>query len=654
MVEELADGVTDEHAPYDGVRADLERALQEANVPVLVAVLGHLTGDRRWLTAPYIFDQDAVQRDEAGGGLAPEHVSEIRCAALNVLLERRRNGLDWSGRNEQLDSDLFVEVMSACVAEAVPAEYEAMVREEIGLSERAVNWRLKPPPPDRNDFRVLIIGAGVSGLCAAIQLRQLGVPYTILEKNPSVGGTWYENTYPGCRVDVPNHFYSYSFEPNPQWPHHYSERDELFAYLTACATKYGVNPNIRFNHEVTAAQFDVHRQRWTVEVSTPDGLCIQFESNVLITAVGQLNRPLIPALKGLEHFTGPVFHSATWRHDVDLSGKSVAVLGTGASSMQFAPAVASVAAATTIFQRSPQWVVPNPLYKRKVSEGIKWLLKHIPAYAGWYRFALLWRVCDGLWPALQVDPEWDDNGRTINAHNERVRRRLTAYIEQKLADRPDLLEKALPRYPPYSKRIIVDNDWFEMLKKPSVALVTESISHVGPDAIVTSDGTPYPVDVIICGTGFAATKLLWPMSITGSSGQKLHEVWNGDDPRAYLGMAVPGFPNLFFLYGPNTNLGHGGSIIFHAECQARYIAQCVREMVEGGHGAMECRTDMFDDYQNRLDAALDTMIWSQVEVGSWYRNSGRRVVTNSPWRLVDYWSMTRELNGDDWMFEPSH
>lgn len=650
-MEDRATGVKSEVRVDARLRRNLAGALDDANVWALVAMLAHLTADRRWLEAPYLSDRNAVLRDDPTGGLAPEHVREVRAAALQVLIDRRENGQDWSGHQEHLDSGMFADVMSACVAEPVPAEYEPMVREEIGLSGREVNWRVPSHRRNLNAFHVLIVGVGLSGLCAAIQLKQLGVPYTILEKNPCVGGTWYENSYPGCRVDVANHFYSYSFEPNPSWSNFYSERDELFAYFTACAEKYGVSPHIRFNHEVVAAHFDAERQRWIVEVSTPEGSNSRFEANVLITAVGQLNRPLMPAVEGLAEFEGPVFHSATWRHDVELSGKSVAVVGTGASAMQFAPAVAGVAGSTTIFQRSPQWAIPNPLYHRKVSEETKWLLAHVPAYAGWYRFALLWKLCDGLWPTLQVDPEWSGNGRSINESNERVRVHLTAYIERKLSGRPDLIAKAVPQYPPYSKRVIVDNNWFEMLKSPSVSLVTDTISYVTSDAIVTADGTRHPVDVIICGTGFAATKLLWPIEITGKSGATLDAVWKGDDPRAYLGMAMPGFPNLFFLYGPNTNLGHGGSIIFHAECQARYIAQCVRELLEGGYGAMECRNDVFADYQNRLDTALNGMVWSQVEVGSWYRNSRRRVVANSPWRLVDYWGMTRELNVADWTFE---
>ena len=627
--------------------AELRAALAEADIPVLLMVLVQLTGDRRWVREPYRPRRSTKIFGDPTGGLPESRQEEVREAAYTAVADHlaRPANLDLP------DSGLFIEMMSACAGESVPAEYELLIREEMGWRDRDVRWRRRPSQDVLDAFHVIIIGAGVSGLCTAIHLDKLGIPYTIVEKNASVGGTWFENSYPGCRVDVPNHFYSYSFEPNPGWPHYYSGRDTLHRYLKECARKYRVDEHIRFCTEVESSEYSVADQGWTVNVRSADGGTEQLRANVVVSAVGQLNRPHIPALEGLDDFDGPAFHSARWRHDVDLTGQRVGVVGTGASAMQFTPRIAPLAGRLTIFQRSPQWAIPNGDYHREVSDERRWLFLHVPFYAGWYRFLLFWRLGDGLLSTLRVDPDWPEFPRTINAANERVRQFLTAHILNEIGDREDLVAKALPDYPPYSKRLIIDNHWFRMLLRNNVELVTEQIARVNARSIETSDGTQHPVDVIVFGTGFEATKLLWPMSIRGRTGQSLTDTWGTDNARAYLGIAVPGFPNFFCLYGPNTNLGHGGSKIIHIECQTRFIVSCVREMLEGGHGAIECRPAAYEEYNRRLDAELDDLIWSRVEVGSWYKNSKARVVTNSPWRLVDYWAMTREPDFDDWIME---
>jgi 4-hydroxyacetophenone monooxygenase len=548
------------------------------------------------------------------------------------------------------DVDLCGRMLSACAGEPVPAEYVGMALEEMGLASRKVSWRDTPDPDRLAAFHVVIIGAGISGLCAAIQLRELDIPFTVIEKNAAVGGTWLENSYPGCRVDVANQFYSYSFERNPDWSEHYCGQPELQEYFARCANKYGVVDHIKFSTEVESAAFDEDQSRWRLSLRDADGHRHDVVANIVVSAVGQLNRPKLPKLPGLDSFEGPVFHSAAWRHDVDLTGRRVAVSGTGASSMQLVPSIAPDVEKLTVFQRSPQWAVPNPDYRRPVSDGQRLLLRHVPFYAGWHRFSLLWRLGDGLWPLLKVDPEWPDQSRSINAANERVRLSLTRYIEEQLDHRGDLIAKALPDYPPYSKRILADNGWFETLMRPNVELVNEPIARVHRHSIEAADGSIHPVDAIVCGTGFQSTRMLWPMRIT-SGGRTLEEVWEGDDPRAYLGLGVPRFPNLFLLYGPSTNLGHGGSIIFHSECQTRHVLLCIRELIEREAETIEVAQDAHDSYNRRLDEAMDEMIWSNVDVGSWYTNSKRRVVTNSPWRLVDYWTMTTELATNDWILD---
>jgi 4-hydroxyacetophenone monooxygenase len=362
----------------------------------------------------------------------------------------------------------------------------------------------------------------------------------------------------------------------------------------------------------------------------------------VISAVGQLNRPRVPAFEGLEQFAGASFHSARWDHGVPLEGRRVAVVGSGASALQIVPELAKVAGRLFVFQRSPSWMFPNPAYHRRVSEGTKWLLKKVPYYARWYRFLLFWPGSDGLLPSLVIDPAWPHPERSINEMNEGMRQIFAAAIAEKVGDDPELLEKVVPRYPPFVKRMLQDDgSWIRALKEPHVELVTDGIDHIERDAIVTTDGARREVDVIVFATGFHANRFLWPMEITGRDGAKLREVW-GEEPKAYLGITVPGFPNLFCLYGPGTNLAHAGSIIFHSECQVRYVMGCLKALLERGARTLECRAEVALAYDARLQAALARMVWTHPGTTTWYRNARGRVTTTSPWRLLDYWRWTRE------------
>ncbi len=366
------------------------------------------------------------------------------------------------------------------------------------------------------------------------------------------------------------------------------------------------------------------------------------EFAALVCAVGQLNRPQVPQIPGMEDFRGPLLHSAQWDPEIhDAKGRRVAVVGTGASAIQIVPAIVSQVESLTIFQRSPPWIVHNPNYHRRVSEGMRWVLRHLPYYAKWYRFQLFWGFADGLHPTLQIDPGWEHPERSLNATNERHRRAIIKHVEREIGDDPELLAKVIPDYPPYGKRILIDTHWYKALKQANVELVTTPIDHIDGGAIVATDGHSYSADMIVLATGFQARRLLWPMNVVGRGGRSIGELWGEDDPRAHLGITVPGFPNFFVLYGPNTNLGHGGSAIFHTECQVRYTVQCLLALRDGGIRTLECRQDVHDAYNARVDEAHGRMIWSHPGMNTWYRNRKGRVFANSPWRLVDYWSMTR-------------
>jgi 4-hydroxyacetophenone monooxygenase len=620
--------------------AAIARALESASVPTLMMSLVHLTGDTRLLRGE-IRPKRAVMGD-VHGSLTRAEKEEVRREALPILLAYRDGGCKLP---PVPSSETIREMMSFMVGEPVPDEYVPMMLEEMeldGEDVRGLHWGRAVSEEARSRFHVLVIGAGMSGLLAAIRLEEAGIPYTVVEKNGAVGGTWFENSYPGCRVDVANHFYSYSFEPNHDWPEFFSQRRDLFAYFERCADTHGVRPRIRFETEVRSARFDEETSRWEVRLRTRDGREDRLTASAIVSAVGQLNRPKIPEIPGLDRFAGPWFHSAAWQHEHDLTGKRVAVIGTGASAFQLVPEVAKRAARLSVFQRSPAWMLPNPVYHAAVSESKKWLLKHVPYYARWYRFLLFWPGSDGLLPSLVVDPSWPHPERSVNVLNEEQRKLFTEYLRSQVRDDPELLAKVIPSYPPFGKRMLQDNgSWLAALQRENVELVTSGIREITQDAVVCEDGSCHAADVIVFATGFHANRFLWPMEITGRDGARLHEVW-GEEPRAYLGITVPRFPNLFCLYGPGTNLAHAGSIIFHSECQVRYVMGCLRALLENGLRTLDCRQEVHDAYRDRLEQRLSELVWSHPGMDSWYKNSRGLVTATSPWRLVDYWRWTRE------------
>jgi 4-hydroxyacetophenone monooxygenase len=618
--------------------AALRAALADADIAPMLMVLAQLSGDLTILdeVAPHI--QGAWSFMES----VPEDLKEkVRDRLVAVLKENAATGRE---PPSNIPADTLQRMMSAGVGQTVPEAYIPLLVEETRLSDedtRAVHWRRENV--SARDFKVVIIGAGFSGICAGIRLKELGVSFEILEKNPDVGGTWLENEYPGCAVDTPNHFYSYSFNPNEKWTRHFSRRDEILAYIGSTADKFDLRPHIRFGTEVSAAVFDESTERWRVTCSSADGVAETIDANAVISAVGQLNRPSIPPIPGIDRFRGPLFHTAQWDRSVDLKGKRVAIVGTGASAMQTGPSIAPDVAKLLIFQRTRHWVANNPNYHKEVSAGNRWAIEHIPYFAKWMRFQLFWAGSDGFHASLKMDPNWTQPENSLNEANYKMRQMMIEYIRSELDGDEELLAKVVPPYPPYGKRMLRDNYWYRMLKRANVELVTESIDHIDENAIVMTDGTVHEVDVIIMATGFHASKMLWPMEIQGRGGQTIRGIWGDDDPRAYLGITVPGFPNLFLTYGPNTNLAHGGSIIFHAECQVRYIAQALRDMIEHGYSSIEVRSEVHDEYNKLLDETCRNMVWAHPGVTSWYKNKHNRVTVTSPWTLLDYWKLTRHF-----------
>ncbi|MEN3321424.1 MAG: 4-hydroxyacetophenone monooxygenase, partial [Mycobacterium sp.] len=501
-----------------------------------------------------------------------------------------------------------------------------------------------------DDFPVVVIGCGESGLLAGIRLKEAGVPFTIVEKNAGVGGTWYQNTYPGARVDVGNHFYCYSFEPTDQWTHFFAEQPELQAYFQNVMDRHDIGRHVLWETEVTEASWDDASATWTVRARDRSGATTELSACAVISAVGQLDRPHVPDIDGQQDFAGPAFHSSEWDHAVDLRGKRVAMIGAGASGFQIAPTIAPDVDRLTVFQRTAQWMFPNPNYHAEVGTGVQWALRHLPFYGRWYRFLLFWPGCDKGLDAARVDADYPDQQKAVSEINEITRIMFTEWISSQVGDDRELLAKVVPDYPATGKRTLQDNgSWLRTLTRDNVELVRAGIDRIESDAVVAADGTRYPADVIVYATGFQANKMLWPMTITGRGGEILAERW-GERPSAYLGITVPGYPNFFCMYGPGTNLAHGGSLIFHSECQMRYITQCLELLIGGGHASLEPREDKATDWHERSQAEMRKLVWSQPSVKhSFYKNSFGEVHILSPWRLVDYWTWTREPDPQDFV-----
>lgn len=621
------------------VPANLDAILHEAHLPALLMSLVHMTGDTQMLTDDMLPVYDFFGDSKLGGySLSVQDTLRTKAsAAIKAYLSGKAPLPPEPGKAT------ITKMMNLIAGGPVPEHYTPLLMEELGLEgldSRIPDWPEATQKAAKAKLKVLIIGAGMSGILAAIRLQQAGVPFEIIDKNADFGGTWLENTYPGCRVDNPSHMYSYSFEANHDWPMHYSTQDVLFYYFKRCADRHKLRPHVRFGTTVNEAVWDEAAKVWRLSVTRADGAVETLVGNALISAVGQLNQPRLPDIKGRDSFAGPSFHSARWRHDVELAGKRVVVVGTGASAFQFVPEIAPKVGELTVLQRTPPWLAPTPNYHDKVTPAQEWLLKTVPFYEKWYRFWLFWLGTDGILDAVTVDPNWTGPKTAVSQVNADTQAMMIEAMRAQTGGDEALLSKIVPQYPLGGKRTVRDNGvWIAALRRPNVNLVTDAISEITPDGVMTADGKLHKADVIIYGTGFTASDFLRTFKVVGRGGVELHDQWAGD-AKAYLGMTVPNFPNLFIVYGPNTNIVVNGSIIFFSECSVRYIVEAMKLLAETGHSAMEPKPAVFEDFNARVDLANAGMAWGVPQVSSWYKNATGRVSQNWPFRLIDYWSAT--------------
>ena len=474
---------------------------------------------------------------------------------------------------------------------------------------------------------VLIVGAGFGGLGAAIELMRHGHrDVTILEKADDLGGVWRDNTYPGAACDAPSDLYSYSFAPNPNWPKRFSEQPDILTYVHEVADRFGLTERIRFGREVKAAEFDADRGTWQVRTLSGE----LFEAQVFVPAVGQLSRPQVPAIPGARSFRGDAFHSAQWDHSVDLAGKRVAVIGTGASAIQIVPAIQPGVGQLTVFQRSAPWIVPK--FERAYLPA---RLRHSAAVqraerlTWWTFYEFVSTGLEGSGPVAGLLTKWSNRHRA------------------KQVTDPELRAKVTPDYAAGCKRGLLASNYYPALMQENVELTTSDIAKITPRSIVTVDGQRHEVDVIVYCTGFRTHEFLAPMTIRGMGGKDLHEVWS-EGARAYLGITVPNFPNMFLVYGPNTNVG-AGSIIYMHESQARYVRRAVDHLASVG-GYLDVREDVEERFDAEIQERLSHTVWTKCT--SWYREANGRISANWPGRMREYGRRTRRFDAENYTHTP--
>jgi 4-hydroxyacetophenone monooxygenase len=603
----------------DASDAVIEDAVQYADPMVLRGLLYQLTGDESLKEVPVamvhsgFFEVAAIER--------PQDTEMIRQKAADFLKRYRDSGAG----EIAVDSDERLRTSLAMAAgfELADSEFDMWV-EELALDQfaRGIKWTAETPPGNLEDFSVAVIGAGMGGLNAAVMLKQAGIPFTVFEKNLGVGGTWHENRYPGARVDSPSRTYTHIFGVDFPYPNPFCAQVDNEKYFQWIANEFALSGNIEFDTEVTSLAWSENDQRWRVSVRQ-GGQERLVEANAVISCVGYLSRANLPEFEGQTEFAGPVFHTSRWPADLDLTGRRVAVVGTGCTGYQLVPELAKQAGHTVVFQRTPSWVFDVPGYLDPFPPQVNWLDRNFPFMTNFVRFRAKTRNRpESLLPAYAVDPDFHDEF-AVSAVNKRIRDQRIEFMRSKFAGRPDLLEKMLPVAPPMSSRpVLVDQDYsiYDALQREDVELVSTRIERFTRTGIVTADGAHHEVDAVVLATGFRANDFLWPMEVRGRGGQRIEELWAKDGPRAYVGAMLPGFPNFFMVYGPNTNPIGGLQVVDVEEIVTRFALECVRGLVESGRSSVDVTQDAYWRYNAEVDRIEKLRTYMDRRVRNYYQN----------------------------------
>lgn len=505
----------------------------------------------------------------------------------------------------------------------------------LALDPSPRGWESDPADHVVKDFSVIVIGAGLAGINAAIQLKASNIPYVLLDKNDGVGGTWYQNTYPGARVDWPSVLYSHSYGVDFAFRYAFAPQKHNEEYLNWCVDQNGIRKDIRLKTRVVRMQWDEPAGEWAVTTQEADGSEGTYRANAIITAIGLLERPFVPQIPGMESFRGKIFHTTRFDHSIDYSDKRVVVVGTGASGMQMVPELADIAGEVTVLQRTPSWVFPAQGYRDQLPESLQWLNRNVPGYSNWTRFVFSWNLGDyGLYDQFVVDPDWPAP-ESVNANNHILRERLLAHMHARLEGRPDLIAKCTPDYPVFGTRPVIDNSWFDTLRSDKVHLVAAGAERFTPTGVVGSNGAEIPADVVVMATGFKANDYFSEIEVIGRDGVAINDIWAKDGPRAYWGVAVRGMPNFFIMYGPNANPINLGPVQY-GEWAMKYFLQFFRSMVEKGWKSIEIREEAYNDFNAMLDERLSHLVSVHPRAHkSYFTNEYGRSAVQSPWRSAE-------------------
>lgn len=501
-------------------------------------------------------------------------------------------------------------------------------------------------------FRVGIVGAGFAGVAMGVQLTRLGIPFTIYERRAEVGGVWSINTYPDVRVDTLSFTYEYSFEKKYPWTEYFGRQSAVREYLEHVARKYGVYENIQFGSDVTKAVFDDKAQTWTLSV-TRDGTSADTEVNVVVAASGVFATPRELPFEGVDGFAGEIVHTTAWNTEVAYAGKKVAIIGNGSTGVQLLSKIAEQAESVTVYQRTPQWISPRAHYGAPICEELQWLIQEMPFYWNWNKYVAGLSTID-LRNVLMPDEQWIADGGEVSKRNDDLRDILKGYIRAQVGGDERLVEQLVPDYAPMTRRPVVDNNWYASLTRENVELVTSGIDHLTEHEVVASDGTVREAELIVAAVGFQTEKYLWPTEYYGVDGISLEDTWTAQGAQAHLGMTVPGFPNLFMLYGPNSQpVASGSGLPVWFEIWTRYIAEGIAGLIEKGRSSMSIRQESFDLYNEQLHKEAQKLIYLSEHGAmkkNYYVNEFGRLQMNAPWTGEHFYSMCERVDESDYHY----